>query len=308
MSGDPVSFIPPSFQINYESAWDMAFQQTDSSLRDSVMTRTGVTGKVWTGPIIDDFEMTDDLVRGGDTVLSDLTSEIWNVFPKAAYDAKEIARWDREYLHQISQPDSEIAQAQAYAVARLIDNRIVAAATGIAQRGENGTTAVALPSTQIVAATYQGQASPTAGPLNWYKISRAKFLLDQAEVPMGGRTFVLDAENMEALVNDVIANHSGEIASIKGMNTNQGSAFLLENGLLSFRFVQSERVLRDSSDVVTCLAYHKSAIRNGIWGDRKTQVDRIPTRKQALQIYTDVNANATRSKDRGVVSVLADMS
>ncbi len=309
MSGDPVSFIPSSFQINYESAWDMAFQQTDSRLRDAVMTRSGLTGKVWQGPIIDDFEMEDDNVRGGDTVLSDATSEIWNVFPSSAYDAKEIARWDKEYLHMISQPDSEIAQGQAYASARKIDNRIVAALTGTAYRGENGTTATALPSAQVIAASYVGPDTTALGTkLNWYKISRAKALLDLAEVPFSDRYFAFDAENLEALANDVILNHSGELTSIKGMTTSQGSQFLLENGLFGFKFIQTQRLLRSDADVVTCVAWHKSAVRNGIWGDRKTTVDRIPMRKQALLIYTDLNANATRSKDTGVVSVLCDLS
>lgn len=306
--GDPLSFIPSHFQINYESAWDMAFQQTDSRLRDAVMTRSGVTGRLWQGPIIDDFEMQDDNVRGGDTVLSDVTSEIWNVFPTPAYHAAEIARWDREYLHMISQPDSEIAQGQAYAVARKIDNRIVAAMTGNALRGEDGTTSTALPSAQVIASDYRGPESAAAGPLNWYKISRAKALMDIAEVPFENRFFGLDGENLEALANDVIQNHSGELQSIKGLSTQQGGQFLLENGLFGFRFIQSQRWLRSGADVVTCVAWHKSAIRNGMWGDRRSFVDRLPGRKQSLQIYTDMNSGATRSKDTGVVSVACDLS
>lgn len=308
MPGDPLSFIPDSFQINYESSWDMAFQQTDSRLRDAVMTRTGMTGKVWQGPIIDDFEMDDDEVRGGDTQLSDVTSQIWNVFPKAAYHAAEIARWDKEYLHAISLPDSEIVQGQAAAVARKIDNRIIAALTGTAYRGENGTTATTLPAAQQIASSYRGPESAVAGPLNWYKISRAKALLDIAEVPFMDRYLAFDGENLEALANDVIQNHSGELRSIQGMSVQMGAQFLLENGLFGFKFIQTQRVLRDESDVVTCVAWHKRACRNGMWGDRRSFIDRIPQRKQGLQIYTDMNSGATRSRDAGVVSIACDLS
>jgi hypothetical protein len=308
MSGDPVSFTPPGFQINYGSSWELAYQQTDSRLRDAVSTRTGVTGRVWQDNIIDDFEMEDDNVRGGDTVLSDITADIWNVLPTPAYHAAELPRWDKEYLHNLALPDSEIVQSQAAAVARKIDNRIIAAMTGTAYRGNNATTAVTLPSAQQIASTYMGPESPAAGPLNWYKISRAKALLDLAEVPFGDRYLAFDAENLEALANDVIQNHSGELTSIKGMNSQMGQQFLLENGLFNFKFIQTQRVLRDESDVVTVVAWHKKAVKNGIWGDRRSFLDRMPGRKQAMQIYTDVNTGATRARDTGVVSIACDLS
>lgn len=301
----PLSFIPSHFQIKYQSVWEHNFQQMMETLRGCVEVDSNAQGRVIQGPILDSFEMQDDNVRGGNTVLSDSTSSIWNVYPGPAYDAKEIPRWDEEYLHQISSPGSEMAQGQAFAVARKIDSRIVTAATGTARRGENGETNVTLPAAQQVASTYQGLVgSPAAGPLNWYKINRADYLLNAAEVPKTDRWFWLDARNAQALVDDIIRNHATEVSSIKDMSV----AWLMSNGLLNFKFVMSERLSTTAGDITSCVAHHKSAIKLGVWGDRKTTMERVITRKNALWIFTDVNAGATRKKDNGVVEVLCDMS
>jgi hypothetical protein len=300
-----LGFVPSHFQVKYQSVWEHEFQQQISTLRNAVDVDSSASGKSIEGPILDSFEMMDDVTRGGDTILSDMGSDIWNVYPAPAYDAKEIPRWDDAYLNQLVSPKSEVAAGQAYAVNRKLDNRIVTAATGIARRGENGVDSVALPASQIVPTTWQGtNNAAAAGPLNWYKINRAAFLLNEAEVPDSDRYFWLDAFNLQALVDDIIKNHATVRDSITDMTTDG----LLRNGLLNFHFIRTERLETDANDITSCVANHKSAIKLGIWGDRSTIMQEVITRKRALWIYTDVNAGATRKKDLGVVSILCDRS
>lgn len=298
-----VSFPLEAYTIKYELAWDLAFQQMDSTLRDSVTT-VPASGERVKGNILDQIELIEDNTRGGDTVATDMGEDSWNIFPNPAYDAKRFDQWDEAYLGVITQPNSEVAQSQAYATNRYIDEQIVAAATGVAYRGKNGTTAVSLPPTQVIAVDYAGDGiSPANTGLSWMKISQAQYLLDTAEVPKEGRTLVFNAAGMKALIQDIITNHSAEVTSIQALDRT-----LLKDGLMGFRFVQTERIAVDENDIATCLAYHKSAIKFGNWSDRKTLMDRLPTKKQSLQIYTSVNVGATRAKDTGVVSILCDQS
>jgi len=297
------SFPLEAYTIKYELAWDIAFQQQNSDLRNSV-TNVDASGERVHGNILDAVEMVDITTRAGDTVVSDMGEDSWNFFPNPVANAIRLDQYDEAYLGVITQPNSEIASSQAYAVNRFLDEIIVAAATGIAQRGKNGTDAVSLPAAQIIAANYNGDGvSPQNTGLTWMKISQAQYLLSTAEVPTDGRTLVTNASGLKSLIQDIITNHSAEVSSIKELGRG-----LLQNGLMDFTFIQTERIAVSAGDVASNLAYHKSAIKFGMWGDRATFMDRLPTKNQALQIYTRANAGATRAKDTGVVEILCDQS
>ena len=91
--------------------------------------------------ILEDAEVTEYSERAGDTVYSDIDSDLWNVFPQPAEKADLIDEWDEAYLGTVVLPTSGVVQTHAAAVARQIDNKIVRAFTGTAYRGKNGTTA-----------------------------------------------------------------------------------------------------------------------------------------------------------------------
>lgn len=297
------SFPLEAYTIKYELAWDIAFQQMDATLRNSVTT-VDANGERVHGNILDAVEMVDVTTRAGDTVVSDMGEDSWNFFPNPAANALRFDQWDEAYLGVISQPNSEVAQSQAYASNRFIDNIIVAAVTGTAYRGKNGTTAVTLPAAQTIAVDYTGDGvSPANTGLSWMKISQAQYLLSTAEVPTTERYLVTNAAGLKALIQDIITNHSAEVSSIRDLGRS-----LLQNGLMDFTFIQTERIAVSASDIASNLAYHKSAIKFGMWTDRRTLMDRLPTKNQALQIYTSVNVGATRAKDTGVVEILCDQS
>lgn len=297
------SFPLEAYTIKYDLAWDIAFQQQNSDLRNSV-TNVDANGERVHGNILDAVEMVDVTTRAGDTVVSDLGEDSWNFFPNPVANAIRLDQWDEAYLGVISQPNSEIANEQAYAANRFMDEIIVAAATGTAQRGKNGTDPVTLPAAQVIAANYTGDGvTPANTGLSWMKISQAQYLLSTAEVPTSERYLVTNAAGLKALIQDIITNHSAEVSSIKELGRS-----LLQNGLMDFTFIQTERIAVNDSDIASNLAYHKSAIKFGLWTGRMSRMDVLPTKNMALQIYTSINAGATRAKDTGVVEILCDQS
>lgn len=302
--------IPNSYTIEFENSWDIAFSQEMSMLRDAVDSKPG-QGERARGQILDIGEATEYNERGGETVYTDLDSDLWNVFPQPAEKATKIDEWDEAYLGDVVKPDSEVVRVHAGAISRQIDNKIVRAFTAAAYRGKNGTTSSSFDTTnQRVAVDYKGPITAANCGLNFYKVARAGKIMDDNEVPTQGRYLAIRAAQMEDLVNDVIQNHSGELSSIKSM-ANNNRVF---TEILGFKVIQLQRVLVADSvtsagtDVASCIAWHKSAMQLCIWGDRKTYMDVLPKDRHALAIRTTVNANATRKKDAGVVEVLCDQS
>lgn len=300
------AFIPV-----FESSFDIAYQQLPSTLRSAVDTKPG-TGDRMRGSILDSMEATEYSERGGDTVYTDLDADFWNVFPQPAEAANLEDEYDDEYLATISRPDSEIVQAHAAAINRQIDNKIVRAMTADAYRGKNGTTAVSFDETnQRVAVDYQGPDGTTANDgMNFHKIVRAGRILDDNEVPDdGNRYFGMRAQQMEELAHDLITNHADNLSSMKMM---PGTKVITE--FYGFKFIQNQRwlvadtVTSAGTDVASCIAWHKMAVKARVWQDRRTYMDILPERRHALAIRTVVNVGATRARDGGVVEVLADQS
>lgn len=299
------AFIPV-----FESSFDIAYQQQESHLRNAVDTKPG-QGERMRGQILNSLEASEYTERGGETVYTDLDGDYWNVFPQPAEAANLEDEYDDEYLATISRPDSEIVQSHAGAINRQTDNKIVRAATAAAFRGKNGTVSTAFDtSNQRVAVDYNGPLSAANSGLNFYKVARAAKILDDNEVPQSGRVLVIRAAQMEDLVNDVIQNHSSELSSIKSMENNNR----VFTAILGFQVIQTQRILVDDSvtsagtDVASALAFHRMAMKCRVWKDRQTMMDILPERRHALAIRTVVNVGATRSRDGGVVEILADQS
>lgn len=300
------AFIPV-----FEASFDIAYQQLAATLREAVDTKPG-QGDRMRGQILDSLEATEYSERGGETVYTDLDADFWNVFPVAAEAANLIDEYDEEYLATISRPDSEIVQSHAAAIGRQIDNKIVRAFTAPALRGKNGTTSSNFDTTnQRVAVDYNSPIASDANTgLNFYKIVRAGRILDDNEVPDDGqRFFGLRAQQMEELANDIIENHADNLSSLKMM---PGTKVITE--FYGFRFIQNQRWLVNDSvtgagtDVASCIAWHRNAVKCRVWKDRATMMDILPERRHALAIRTVVNCGATRARDGGVVEVLCDQS
>lgn len=306
-----ITSIPDSYTIEFGNSFDIAYQQMATTLRGTVDEKPG-SGERVRDQILDTTEMQDYSSRGGETVYTDITSDLWNVFPQAFDKANLIDEWDEAYLGEVVLPTSPIVQTHAAAYARKFDNVIVRAFTANAMRGKNGTTSSSFDTTNNrVAVDYKGpDASAANDGLNFYKIVQAGQILDENEVPDdGNRYFGLRGQQMAELAYDIITNHADNLSSLKMM---PGTKTISE--FYGFKFVSNQRwLVADSvtsagTDVASCIAWHKSALQLCVWGDRNTRMDVLPQRRHALQIRTVGNLGATRKRDGGIVEVLADQS
>lgn len=301
------AFIPV-----FESSWDIAYQQLQSKLRGAVDTQAG-TGDRMRGQILDSAEATEYTERGGETVYSDLDADFWNVYPQPADYANLIDEYDDEYLASITRPDSEIVQTHAAAISRQIDNKIVRAFTAAARRGKDGSTSSNFDTTnQRVAVDYDGSGatSTTANVgLNFYKIARARRIMDDNEVPEDGRYLAIRAAQMEDLAVDVLDNHSANVSDLQML---PGTRTITR--IMGFDVIQIQRILvgdtvtSAGTDVASCIAWQRNAVKARVWKDRQTFMDVLPERRHNVAIRTVVNCGATRSKDGGVVEILCDQS
>ncbi len=299
------AFIPV-FETNFE----IAYQQIQSMLRNAVDTGPG-EGDRMRGQILDSQEVTEYTERGGDTNYTDVDADFWNVFPQPADLANKLDEFDEKYLATISLPTSELMQSHAAACSRQVDNKIVRAATAAAYRGKNGTTSSNFDTTnQRVAVDYQGPNGTTANcGLNYHKIARARRILDDREVPEQDRYLVIRAAQMEDLASDVIDNHS---ANVQDLEIIPGTRTIRR--LMGFDLIQVQRILvadtvtGATTDVASCLAFQKQAIKCRVWKDKEVHLDVLPMKRHAVGLRTVINAGATRARDEAVVEVLCDQS
>lgn len=301
------SFIPV-FTSNFE----IAYQQMESKLRSAVNTEPG-EGERMQGRILQSQELIEYTERGGDTNYTDVDADFWNVFPQPADLANLLDEHDEAYLAKVSLPTSELMQGHAAAASRQVDNKIVRAATAAAFRGRTGTTSSSFDTTnQRVAVDYDGSGalSTTANVgLNYYKIARARRILDDNEVPENDRYLVIRAAQMEDLAVDVLDRHSANVSDLSvlpGTRTIQN--------IMGFTVIQVQRVLvgdtvtSAGTDVASCLAFQKMAIKARVWKDKEVHLDVLPLKRHAVGIRTVINVGATRARDEAVVEILCDQS
>jgi hypothetical protein len=139
--------ITTAFVEQYKSNVFHLAQQRGSRLRDAVRSET-VTGKSHFFERIGDTAALKRTSRHSDTPRVD-TPHSRRKVTMDDYDWADLVDQEDKVRMLIS-PQSEYAQAGAWAMGRAMDDAIIAAATGTAYGGVSGGTSVSLPSGQKV--------------------------------------------------------------------------------------------------------------------------------------------------------------
>lgn len=290
-----------AYTIQYESSFDMAFQQMQSKLRDAVtiVPASGERIRLNNFGLKTATEITE---RGGDTVATDTDITLINAWPTACEAVDSVDEFDPVHLGDVVLPNSDFVMNQAYAINRFMDDKIVAAMNGTRYLGKNATTTDTLPSSQQVAVDFEDGSTNTG--LTFNKIAHAQYILDSNEADENDRFLGVTAKQMEDLVLDVFANHSNDLQSIKMV---PGTRWIDE--ILGFRILRAQRFLLDSStDIRSVIAWQKRAMAFGIWNERNVHIDVLPTKRHQTQIRTTVNVGAVRRYNEGLVEILCDES
>ena len=294
--------LPEHYQTDFADNWEHLVQQKESRLENKVR-RTTVKGKERTFSQLGKSKMRLITTRNGTTIASDtLMAKRW-LRPKGYDEVTHIDQFDSIALGELPAPESEHVQSHAMAAKRTMDEVIIAALEGTAYIGEDGTTAVDVPATQKVAVDYVTTGVAANSGLTLGKLTKAKYIMDKAEIEAEGRYFVHSAKQLQDLLINVVEVKSSDYNNVKALVDG------VVNRFMGFEFVMTELLTLDvATDIRTCIAYQKERLALGISMEKSVKIDILPTLNHTIQIRTVLMLGATRLEEEGVVLVYTDES
>jgi len=174
---------------------------------------------------------------------------------------------------------------------RAMDDAIITAATGSADTGVAGGTAVALPAGQIIAET--GTTGMTIA-----KLREAKEIIDLADVdPSLPRHIIVSPKQITDLLGTTEVT-SSDFNTVKALA--QGDI----NTFLGFNFIVSNR-LAIATNKRKCIAFVSDGIGLAVGKDATARIDERADKGYATQVYYSAAFGATRMEEDKVVEIQA---
>jgi hypothetical protein len=280
--------ITKAFVEQYSSNIQMLSQQKGSLLRDKVRLES-VTGKNAFFDQIGSVTATVRSTRHSDTPQADTPHSRRRV-SLVDYEFADLVD-DLDKVRMLVDPTSSYAQAAAYAMGRAMDDAIITAATGSADTGVAGGTAVTLPAGQIIAET--GTTGMTIA-----KLREAKEIIDLADVdPSLPRHIIVSPKQISDLLGTTEVS-SSDFNTVKALA--QGDI----NTFLGFNFVVSNR-LAVASQIRDCIAFVGDGIALAVGKDSTARIDERSDKGYATQVYYSAAFGATRMEEEKVVKIQA---
>lgn len=139
-----------------------------------------------------------------------------------------------------------------------------------------------------------------ASNMNLAKLLAAKKALDAKNVPMEGRSIIIHANGLAALLDETELT-SGDFATVKALVRGEIDTFL------GFKFVTLGD--RDEGGLPlpstrTCFAFHRDAIGFGVGMAQKTEINYVPE-KTSFLVSSMFSAGAVAIDDEGIVKISA---
>ena len=213
------------------------------------------------------------------------------------YDTADLVdKVDR--LKTLYSPDNYYAKVQSAALGRSIDDVIISALGGSALEGEDGSTSVALPSSQKVAVNDHTYDSLTGNVgLTTSKLLVARDIMLGAEVDEYEKFYVVCSQKQlsNLLSDDKVP--SNDYNTVKALVRGE------INTWLGFEFVRSERLPTDSNGYRLIYAYTGSAVGCDMAQDITVDIGPRRDKRNATQIYSCMSLGAVRIEDSHVVEI-----
>lgn len=259
----------------------MLSQQKGSKLRATVRAEQ-VTGKSAYFERIGSVDMVDATSRHDDTPQIDTPHSRRKVSLTTSRFADLIDNADK--VRTLIDPTSPYAMNAAWAAGRKMDAVIVAAARGNAYSGVDGSTTVALPSAQKIAAASAG--------LTVAKLRTAREILLDADVDLDmGVTCVINPAGLTDLLSATEIT-SSDYNTVKALVAGQVDSFM------GFKFVVTNQ-MTDSY----ALVYAKNAMALAVGSEPVVRISERPDKNYATQVFVEMDIGATRVEDAGVVEI-----
>jgi hypothetical protein len=290
--------VGPHVQIEYERLWTHLLQETTSHLLPTVKKVT-VNGERRRMSQLGAVAYREITGRALPTIANAPTTYVRWLVPKKYENPQIIPEWDAEDLGLLATPQSAYLEADVYAYNRQVDATIVAALNGNAITGEDGTTLTALPAAQIIDEDF----GATNAGLTFAKVAEAKYRLDAAFVPQMNRHFICSPQEEQDLILNVIQVQSSDYTKVQPIT--DGS--LMGKTWMGFTWHTQVRDLPVSevagnNYIRRAFAYHSDYVEFGD-GQRRVNIDVLPERSQAIQIYARARMGASRRQEEGVVAI-----
>ena len=280
--------ITTAFVEQYSSNIQMLSQQKGSLLRDKVRVES-VTGKNAFFDQVGSVTASVRSTRHADTPQSDTPHSRRRV-SLVDYEFADLID-DLDKVRMLVDPTSTYALAAAYAMGRAMDDAIITAATGSADTGVAGGTAVALPAGQIIA-----EAGTTG--MTIAKLREAKEIIDLADVdPSLPRHIIVSPKQITDLLGTTEVT-SSDFNTVKALA--QGDI----NSFLGFNFIVSNR-LAVATQIRDCIAFVSDGIGLAVGKDSTARIDERADKGYATQVYYSAAFGATRMEEEKVVKIQA---
>ncbi len=296
--------LPPHYQIAFDNYFrEKMAQQKDHRLA-GCYTEDNVAGESKRYDIIGSqtYAMRQITARAQKTEPSDVPSAFYWVRPRPYDKTTWIDQFDKILLGQLGDPTSPTVRQHSIAASRQKDIILLNALGGTRYIGAQGTTSQTLPSGQQIAVTY-GSGGANSG-LQLAKLTQASFIMDQNDVDEEGRYFAYSAKELNNLITNVDQVNSVLYNDVRALRDGRIRDFM------GFTFKRTQLVpfASNSTTIRNCYAWQKDFLLMGKGEDVSTKIDILPQQSQAVQVYTCLLMDATRTEDEGVVQIACDES
>lgn len=284
--GLPVTWNSQQYSANLT----ILTQQMGSKLRNTVsISPDGFVGEYKFVDQLDAGEMVEVTSRWGDTEWEDPDAKRRRIAKQYYEYAKLFDNFEK--LNRLNDPTSKEMVNAAYAVGRQWDDMIIAGMTATAYTGQTGSASTTL-------ASYDSGSHVIANGgtgLTLDKLQDVRRLFNAAEVDQEAITFVVAAIQLDNLL-DITEIKNADYNSVKALVNGQPGTFL------GFKFIMCNR-LAVATSIRKCLAYAQSGFELAISKDMTTTVDRLPMKRNALGLQTQMAGGGVRLEEKKVISV-----
>ncbi len=278
--------ITTSFVEMYSSNVLMLSQQKGSRLR-SLVRMEPVTGKNAFIERIGTVAALKRTTRHADTPQLDTPHSRRRV-SLVDYDWADLID-DLDKVRMLIDPTSPYAISGSNAMGRAMDDEIIAAMVGNAFAGVDGSTTVALPAAQKVAASGAG--------LTVAKLLSAKEIIDAADVDEDiPRHIAVSAKQVTDLLNTTEVK-SADFNTVKALAQGEINAFM------GFNFIRTQRLKTDANGDRQVRAWAQDGIVLAVGKNPIGRITERADKNHATQVFYSMAIGATRLEEEKVVEI-----
>ena len=302
-----MSDITTAFKKQYDGAFRLAFQQTESALRSIVRNETqSAEFKFW------DWIEPTTAVRG--RARKSKTPDIETSYLRRGCKTEPLT-WaettgDPDKLRMMGDPTSDLLRNGAASIRRAEDALILEAIWGTALTGKDGGTSVTA-ATECYKMLGDGTfANPgtavsdtTETGLTLAKIAALGRTLDENKVPSVNRWIVANTHQKWYLLGSTKAT-SIDYAAVKALVDGNIGEYLG----FKFKWLPSDCFVTDTTDTgcLRCACFQTDSVLYSVSRDLTTHVDKLPEQNYDTQAFAELFSGAVRLQPNGVIPLLLD--